>query len=120
MRPDRNQTCKSFLRFFYAYRFFNDFAFIYAVYILLFKMNGLSVFEISLLLALWCGFVILFEIPTGALADKWNRKYMLSLGMLSKADPIRSEGDDIVHQFTTAEPVGYIPGCGIRYLIENR
>ena len=85
MRPESKQTYQSFLKYFYAYRFFNDFAFIYAVYILLFKMNGLSVFEISLLLALWCGFVILFEVPTGALADKWNRKYMLSLGMLSKA-----------------------------------
>jgi MFS family permease len=38
-----------------------------------------------LLLALWCGFFILFEIPTGILADVWNRKAMLALGMISKA-----------------------------------
>jgi len=80
-----NQSYNLFTRNFYIYRFFKDFAFIYAVYVILFKLKGLSVFEISLLLALWAGFVVILEVPTGALADKWNRKYMLSLGMLSKA-----------------------------------
>ncbi len=76
---------KRFLTSFYFYRFLKDFAFIYAVYVILFKLRGLSVFDISLLLALWSGFVVILEVPTGALADKWNRKYMLSLGMFSKA-----------------------------------
>ena len=82
---NHNQSYKRFIRNFYLYRFFSDFAFIYAVYVILFKMRGLSVFEISLLIAVWCGFCVLFEVPTGALADKWNRKYMINLGMLSKA-----------------------------------
>ncbi|MBU1077363.1 MAG: MFS transporter, partial [Spirochaetes bacterium] len=73
-----------FLRTFYTYKFFTDFAFIYAVYVVLFKVRGLSIFQISLLLALWCGFVILLEVPTGALSDRWNRKWMLFLGMLAK------------------------------------
>ena len=85
MKPKRQQSFRFFLTNFYIFRFFTDFAFIYAVYIILFKLRGLSVFEISLLLALWCAFVVVFEVPTGALADKWNRKYMLSLGMFSKA-----------------------------------
>jgi MFS family permease len=76
---------KTFLRSFYAYRFFTDLALVYPVYIILFKRNGLSVLQISLLLALWSGFVILFEVPTGALADRWSRKNMLILGLLSKA-----------------------------------
>jgi MFS family permease len=76
---------KKFLSIYYLYRFFKDFAFIYAVYVILFKLRGLSVFDISILLAMWSGFVVILEVPTGALADKWNRKYMLSLGMLSKA-----------------------------------
>lgn len=76
---------KTFLRSFYAYRFFTDLALVYPVYIILFKRNGLSVLHISLLLALWSGFVILFEVPTGALADRWSRKNMLILGLLSKA-----------------------------------
>jgi len=79
------KSYKQFTRNFYIYRFFRDFAFIYAVYVILFKLAGLSVFEISLLLALWSAFVVVLEVPTGTLADKWNRKYMLGLGMLSKA-----------------------------------
>jgi len=75
---------KRFVRNYYVYSFFKHFAFIYAVYIVLFRMAGLSVLEISLLLALWSGFVVLSEVPTGALADKWNRKYMLIIGMISK------------------------------------
>lgn len=74
-----------FTRNFYIYRFFKDFAFIYAVYVILFKLSGLSVLDISLLLALWSGFVVVLEVPTGALSDKWNRKYMLILGMLFKS-----------------------------------
>jgi len=76
---------RKFLNNFYIYRFFKDFAFIYAVYVILFRLRGLSIFEISILLAVWAAFVVIFEIPTGALADRWNRKYMLVLGMLSKA-----------------------------------
>lgn len=76
---------RKFLTNFYIYRFFKDFAFIYAVYVILFRLKGLSIFEISILLAIWAAFVVVFEIPTGALADKWNRKYMLVIGMFSKA-----------------------------------
>lgn len=82
---NHNQSYKGFTRNWFLYRFLKDFAFVYAIYVILFKLRGLSVFEISLLLALWSGFVVLFEVPTGAIADKWNRKWMLTLGMLSKA-----------------------------------
>ncbi|MFH1942940.1 MAG: MFS transporter [bacterium] len=85
MKEDNPQAYRSFIRCFYLYRFFTDFVFVYAVYIILFKRNGLSVLEISLLLALWCAFVVVFEVPTGALADRWNRVSMLRLGLLSKA-----------------------------------
>ncbi|MBW3013434.1 MFS transporter [Candidatus Woesearchaeota archaeon] len=83
--PDSNRSFKWFVRNFYLFRFVQHFAFVYAVYVILFQLRGLPVFEISLLLALWSGFVVLFEVPTGALADKWNRQYMLILGTLSKA-----------------------------------
>ena len=85
MTSDKKIRYKTFLRSFYAYRFFTDLALVYPVYIILFKRNGLSVLHISILLALWSGFVILFEVPTGALADRWSRKNMLILGLLSKA-----------------------------------
>ncbi|MFH0929599.1 MAG: MFS transporter [Candidatus Aenigmatarchaeota archaeon] len=76
---------KKFIRNYYAYRFLKEFAFIYAVYVLLFKMAGLTLMDISMLLAIWSGFTLVFEVPSGALADKWNRKYMLILGLISKA-----------------------------------
>ena len=84
--PARNRhDLRAFLRAYTVFRFFTDFAFVYAVYIVYFKIRGLSVYQISLLLAFWCAFVLVFEVPAGALADRWSRKHMLSLGMLSKA-----------------------------------
>jgi MFS family permease len=76
---------RQFTRNFYIYRFLCDCALIYAVYILLFKIRGLSEFEISLLLAVWCFFVVIFEIPAGVLADRWSRKNLIALGMIFKA-----------------------------------
>ena len=75
----------TFIRNFYIYKFFKHFAFVYAVYVILFKSRGLSVFEISLLLGLWSAFVVIFEVPTGVLSDKWNRKYMILIGLIFKA-----------------------------------
>jgi len=82
-----NKTCQnsSDIKKFYLYLFLKNFAFIYAVYILLFEIRGQSVFEISLLLGIWSGFVVLFEVPAGLLADKWNKKKMLISGLISKA-----------------------------------
>lgn len=71
-------------KLFYWYKFFKDFALIYPVYNLLFESRGLSVGQISLLLAIWSLPVVLLEIPTGILADHWNRKKMLVIGALAK------------------------------------
>lgn len=79
-----NKTYSSFIKRFNSFRFLTDFAFIYAVYILLFRLKGLSTFEISLLLALWCGFALIFEVPTGMLADRCCRAHILSTGMFAK------------------------------------
>ncbi len=76
---------KKFTNAFYVYKFFKDFAFIYAVYVILFRLRGLSIFEVSILIAIWSAFIVLFEVPTGALADKYNRKHMMIIGMLFKA-----------------------------------
>ncbi len=64
---------------FYAFRFFKDFIFIYVVDKIFFLHRGIDLYQISLLIALWTLSRIVFEIPTGILADKWNRKYMLVL-----------------------------------------
>lgn len=80
-----NRLFQSFLRNYYLTSFFYDFVFAYAVYNLLFSIRGLSVFQISLLLAWWAFTAMIFEIPTGALADSWSRRKMLIIAPLVKA-----------------------------------
>jgi len=63
----------------YLYAFFSDFFLVFAVDKLIFKETGLSVIQIAIIISVWGGIQLLAEIPSGILADKWNRKYMLAL-----------------------------------------
>lgn len=74
-----------FFRNYFLSRFLFDFVFAYAIYNLFFNINGLSVLQISLLLAWWALNAMLFEVPSGALADKWSRRKMLTIAPLLKA-----------------------------------
>lgn len=76
---------KAFLRNYYLASFFEDFVFAYAIYTVFFNLRGLSVFQISLLLGWWALSGLVFEIPTGVLADRWSRKKMLVLAPLIKS-----------------------------------
>jgi MFS family permease len=58
---------------------------IYPLYLLMFESGGLTLGQISLLLAIWSVPAVIMEIPTGILADRWSRKKMLLLGQLLKA-----------------------------------
>ena len=69
---------------FYAYKFMSECLPIYAFYALLFLERGVELSRIPVLIALWSGFAILFEVPTGILADRVNRKNLLILGALLK------------------------------------
>ena len=85
MRQNQSLDLRRFLCAYYTFRFLTHFVLVYAVYVLMFQIRGMSVPEISVLLAIWCVFVIVFEIPTGALADRWSRKWLIVIGMISKA-----------------------------------
>ena len=76
---------KSFLRNYYLSSSLYDFIFAYAIYNVLFHIRGLSVFQISLLLALWAFMAMVLEIPSGALADYWSRKKLLVIAPLIKS-----------------------------------
>lgn len=76
---------RAFLRNYYLASFFEDSVFAYAIYTVFFNLRGLSIFHISLLLGWWALTVLIFEIPTGALADRWSRKKMLALAPLIKS-----------------------------------
>ena len=81
----KTQGYKSFLRYYYLSSFFFDFVFAYAIYNVLFNIRGLSVLQISFLLAFWALAASLFEIPTGGLADSWSRKKMLVIAPVIKS-----------------------------------
>ena len=63
----------------YIYKFIGQCMPIYAFYAILFMERGKSVAEVAILIALWSAFAILFEMPAGILADKWNRRNMLAI-----------------------------------------
>lgn len=73
------------VRSYYLFSFFGDFALVYPVYAILFREQGLDYGQISLLFAIWSGAVLLVEIPSGILADRWSRKWSLVTGMMFKA-----------------------------------
>lgn len=71
-----------FIRLFYIFQFFFDFIFIYAAEKLFMLSRGLNLSQIGILLFLWSVMSLLFEVPTGALADHWSRRKMLFLSGL--------------------------------------
>lgn len=63
----------------YIYKFISQCLPIYAFYTILFIERGMSVTDIAVLIAIWSAFTIVFEIPSGILADRWNRRNMLAM-----------------------------------------
>ncbi len=68
----------------YIYKFISQCLPIYAFYTILFIDRGMSVTDISVLISLWSLFAIAFEIPSGILADRWNRRNMLAIAAALK------------------------------------
>src|SRR3989339_1470629 len=67
----------------YAYAFFKDFAFFTAVLVPFFtQWGGISLVQVQLLQSWFSLWVFIFEIPTGAVADKIGRKHSIALGSL--------------------------------------
>ena len=68
----------------YIYKLSSQCLPIYAFYTILFIERGMSVNDVALLIALWSVFTIVFEVPSGILADRWNRRNMLAISALLK------------------------------------
>ncbi len=49
------------------------------------ERGGLSISDVSILFAIWTAAALVFEIPTGLIADKFPRKYILICGELVNA-----------------------------------
>lgn len=76
---------RRFLGLYYAYAFLFDFILAYAFYTALFQLEGLSLTEIGLLLAFWSATAIVLEMPSGALSDHFDRRWLLVSAPLFKA-----------------------------------
>lgn len=73
---------QAFLRKVYLYRFLDGFNLISGIFALYFASKGLNSFEISILIAIWSITSLALEIPLGALADKYPRKYLLIVAQI--------------------------------------
>lgn len=62
----------------YLYKFLDDLVLIYPFYVLMFTDFGISPAQIGILLAVWSITSFALEIPSGAIADKYSRKNILS------------------------------------------
>ncbi len=61
----------------YGLAFVDEFGPIYAVYTLWFNDNGISTSQISYAFILWAVVTLVLELPTGVLADRVDRRYLL-------------------------------------------
>jgi MFS family permease len=68
------------IQFLYSFRFFRDFLLIAPVLIPFYKANGLSAVQILSVQAVFSASMLLFEIPSGYLSDRWGRRKTLLLG----------------------------------------
>lgn len=73
---------QAFLRKVYLYRFLDGFNLISGIFALYFASKGLSPFQISVLIAIWSITSLALEIPLGAIADKYPRKYLLMVAQV--------------------------------------
>ncbi len=76
---------RRFLQAYYLYLFLFDFILSYAIYTALFELHGLSTTQIGALLAFWSLSAIVLELPTGALSDRLDRRWLLVAAPLAKA-----------------------------------
>ncbi|MCB1693667.1 MAG: MFS transporter, partial [Pseudomonadales bacterium] len=57
---------------------------IYPLYAVMFIDHGVSPLGLSVLLALWATVAFVFEIPSGAWADRFSRKWLIVIGAVIK------------------------------------
>lgn len=65
------------IKLIYLQRFFIHFIFFWSVDKVFFTQQGANPLELSILLSLWSLYVLIFEVPSGAIADRWSRKWLL-------------------------------------------
>jgi MFS family permease len=69
----------------YGMAFVDEFGPVYAVYTLWFNDNGISASQISTMFLVWAATALLLEIPSGALADRVDRRTLLASAFAIRA-----------------------------------
>ncbi len=75
----------TFTRAWYAQEVLRELVLIYPVYAIMIGRVGISPFELSVLFAAWSATGVVLEVPTGTLADRLPRRWILVVGQLLKA-----------------------------------
>lgn len=70
------------IKLFYLQRFFHHLNFFWAIDKIFFSHSGINPFQISIILSLWCAYVLIFEVPSGAIADRWSRRWVMTIGSI--------------------------------------
>jgi hypothetical protein len=70
---------------YFPYTFFENFSLASPVYALLFRAQGMGFDEIGFLFAIWTLPVLILEIPSSILADRWRRRVLVAFASWLKA-----------------------------------
>ncbi len=81
MQPEHKKTLAAF----YFNCGFREIIPIYPLYAIMFGEHGISPFELSVLFAAWAATGLVLEIPSGALADRFSRKWLIVLSGFFKS-----------------------------------
>jgi MFS family permease len=73
------------VRYNILFSFLSELAPIYPVYMILFRERGYDFLQMSLLFVIWELAVVTLELPSGVLADRWDKRKVLAVGMVLKA-----------------------------------
>ena len=72
-------------RKFFAFSLFEGLCPIYPVYMIMFEGRGYDFAALALLLSIWSLPVVILELPSGILADRWSKKGIVAIGMALKS-----------------------------------
>ena len=70
---------------YYIFKIFSDFIFIYPYYALMMREQGITDSGYSTLMIIWVLPIFIFEVPSGIIADKYNRKAVIVVGQLIRS-----------------------------------
>lgn len=73
---------KNNIKKFYVMSVFSGFVLFYAIDKILMESRGLSLTDMVIIEVTYVIGLLLLEVPSGALADRWSRKYMISLNYI--------------------------------------